>query len=402
MQTHIETEKKVYTVSYLNRCAKQLLETHFSMVWVEGEISNLSRPSSGHLYFTLKDESAQVRCALFRARNSLLSCDVKDGMHILASAKISLYEGRGDFQLIIEHLEERGEGLLRRKFEMLKNKLAQEGLFDLSRKKPLPLLPKKIGVITSSTGAAIRDVLSILKRRCANIPVIIYPTLVQGEHAPLKVAQAIELANTRNECDVLIICRGGGSLEDLFAFNEEIVARAIYKSIIPTVSAIGHEIDYTIADFVADQRAATPSAAAELLSPNKKEYLQQLQYYINRLCHLITNECRHFSQILQNYQTRLIHPGQKLQNYAQTLDLIEQNLIKLILQKIHYSKQDLTHLGRTLQTVSPLNTLERGYSITTKDNHVVSDITQVNISDPIKVEVKNGFLFCVVDKLKKK
>lgn len=441
------TDKKILTVSELNRSVKRLLENHYQVLWIEGEVSNLSRPQSGHIYFTLKDEQAQVRCAMFRLRNFSLPFELENGMHILAMAKISLYEGRGDYQLIIEHLEDRGEGLLRRRFELLKKKLAEEGLFDLAHKRCLPHFPKKIGVITSPTGAAIKDVLSVLQRRFANIPVIIYPTSVQGEQAAQQIALAIKTANDRNECDVIIICRGGGSLEDLFAFNEEIVARAIFQSNLPTVSGIGHEVDFTIADFVADHRAPTPSAAAELLSPDKKEYCQRITEITARLAHFISSELRHKKMLVENFRTRCIHPRQLLMQYSQTIDILAENLHRLCLGKldsenrklqillmklqhlnpsqqlkektlqiknkflilthaisrtISESKQHLSAISRALNTVSPLNTLERGYSIATKDGHVIENIVDVKSGDHVRVEIKTGYLFCTIDECKKK
>ncbi|MBA2654914.1 MAG: exodeoxyribonuclease VII large subunit [Gammaproteobacteria bacterium] len=439
------TEKKILTVTELNRTVKRLLETHFHVLWIEGEISNLSRPTSGHLYFSLKDEQAQVRCALFRLRNVTLPFEPQNGMHILAAAKISLYEGRGDYQLIIEHLEERGEGALRRRFEVLKNKLASEGLFDSIYKKSLPLHPKCIGVVTSPTGAAIRDVISVLKRRFANIPVVIYPASVQGEQAAAQITNAIALANQRNECDVLIICRGGGSLEDLFAFNDEVVARAIFNSKLPTVTGIGHEVDFTIADFVADQRAPTPSAAAEFLSPEKKEYAQRLLEFIARISHLTRSELRHKRLHLENFQRRFLQPGALLQQHSQTIDLLEQTLKKTLAQQLENKSRllkiallKLNHLSptrrlkehklalqnktqilmrsishtlssatlnlqaavRLLNSVSPLNTLERGYSIVSKNNHIVGDIAKIKPADKLTIEIKSGFIFCNVEETK--
>src|SRR5690625_2927780 len=259
------TGRDVLSVSQLNRRSKQILETHLPLVWVEGEVSNLSRPSSGHWYFTLKDDQAQVRCAMFRNRNQLVRFNPAQGQQLLLRARVSLYEGRGDYQLIVEHMEEAGFGALQRAFEELKTRLSQEGLFASERKRPLPTLPKHIGVITSPTGAAIRDILSVLKRRFPAVPVTVLPVPVQGKEAAPAIVSALDLANRSELFDVLILARGGGSLEDLWPFNEEAVARAIYASRTPVVSAVGHEVDFSIADFVADVRAPTPSAAAELV-----------------------------------------------------------------------------------------------------------------------------------------
>ncbi|NNG14391.1 MAG: exodeoxyribonuclease VII large subunit, partial [Gammaproteobacteria bacterium] len=276
-------QRQVFSVSELSGAARELLEDNFPLIWVEGEISNLAQPASGHIYFSLKDPSAQLRCAMFRMKRRLLDFDPENGQQVLVRAKVSLYEARGDFQLIIEHMEEAGDGALRREYEAMKRRLRNEGLFEAAHKQAIPELPKQIGVLTSPTGAAIRDILSVLKRRFPSIPILIYPVPVQGQGATKKIAQAIELANIRRECDVLLLSRGGGSLEDLWAFNEELLAHAIFKSEIPIVSAVGHEVDFTIADFVADVRAATPSAAAELLSPDRQEWLARLNSLQRRL-----------------------------------------------------------------------------------------------------------------------
>ncbi len=440
-------DKQIYSVSTLNKSVKRLLESHFQVIWVEGEVSNLSRPSSGHLYFTLKDENAQVRCAMFRLRNISKPVAIANGSQILACAKISLYDARGDYQLIIEHIEDRGEGLLRQQFEQLKKRLAAEGLFDLQHKKPLPTFPKKIGVITSPTGAAIRDVLSVLKRRFASLPVIIYPTQVQGEQAAPQICQAIALANERKECDVLLVCRGGGSLEDLWPFNEEIVARTIFQSEIPIVCGVGHEVDITIADYVADQRAATPSAAAELVSPDKTDYFQTINYLKRRLLQLVLATQKELSNQLEQLAKNFIRPERLLLAHTQTLDHLEAALTReiknklsqvinqlrisslklqhrnpvtllkaqkstlenyyrtltlLINQKLQQEKQHLSNAIRILNSINPLQTLERGYSITTKENHVIESVREVEVGDPIKVEIKDGFLQCIVNEVAEK
>jgi len=263
-----DLERDVYTVSRLNREVRTVLEGSFPLLWVEGELSNLSQPPSGHIYFSLKDEYAQVRCAMFRTRRVHLRFRPENGVHVLARVRVSLYEGRGDFQLVVEHLEPAGEGALRLAFERLKQKLASEGLFDAARKRPIPEFPRQVGLITSAAGAAVRDLLSVLARRYPALPVLIFPVPVQGGEAAEAMVAALRRANARAECDVLILARGGGSMEDLWPFNDETLARAIASSAIPVVTGIGHEIDFTIADFVADQRAATPSAAAELVSPD--------------------------------------------------------------------------------------------------------------------------------------
>ena len=264
--------RDVYTVSRLNLDARAILEEAFSTVWIEGEVSNLARPRSGHMYFTLKDESCQVRCAMFRMHNRTLSFAPEDGMQVLAHARVGLYPERGEFQLIVQYMEEAGAGALRRAFDALKNRLGAEGLFDAGHKRPLPVLPRCVGVVTSPTGAAVRDVLSVLGRRFPAVPVVIHPVPVQGAGAAEAIARMIDLACERSECDVLILARGGGSLEDLWSFNEEVVARAMHRASIPIVTGVGHEVDFTIADLVADLRAPTPSAAAESVVPDASEW----------------------------------------------------------------------------------------------------------------------------------
>ncbi|MGA7800973.1 MAG: exodeoxyribonuclease VII large subunit, partial [Gammaproteobacteria bacterium] len=276
-------QRDVYSVGRLNREVRAALEAGFALLWVEGELSNVARPASGHLYLTLKDAQAQVRCAMFRNRCQFLGFTPQNGMQVLVRARVSLYEPRGDFQLIIEHMEEAGDGALLRAFEALKQRLSKEGLFEEARKRPIPTLPRRVGVVTSPIGAAIRDILSVLRRRFPALPVLIYPVPVQGTDAAPQIAAAVRRASERADCDVLIVTRGGGSLEDLWAFNEELVARAIHDSAIPVVSGVGHEIDFTIADFVADRRAPTPSAAAELVSPDQAEWLAQLRALDARL-----------------------------------------------------------------------------------------------------------------------
>lgn len=438
--------REVYTVSRLNREVRALLDRQFPLLWVEGEISNLSRPGSGHLYFTLKDRDAQVRCAMFKPRNQLLSFAPLDGMQVLVRARISLYEPRGDYQLVVEHMEEAGDGALRRAFDELKKRLDNEGLFDPAHKKPLPRLPQRIGIITSPTGAAIRDILSILRRRFPAIPALIYPVPVQGVSAAPEIARMVRLAANRRECDVLIVARGGGSLEDLWAFNEEIVARAIHACPIPVVSGVGHETDVTIADFVADHRAATPSAAAELVSPNGAEWLQAFITLENRL----SSHARRFlsskAQSLLWLEKRLAqqHPGRRLHDQGQRLDELEQRLVlslrnqlrhtsarlsairaqlyrhdpsrrlqhlqlqrdnlshrllQAIQHRLERHRQQLTAASRSLDAVSPLATLQRGYAIVQRqaDGAIVRNIEAVNLGDKMEARVAEGRLICTVD-----
>lgn len=392
--------RTIYTISELNQMVRSLLEDAFPPLWVEGEISNFSCPSSGHWYFSLKDSGAQIRCAMFQGKNRTLGFKPENGAHVLMRGKISLYEPRGDFQMIADFMEEAGDGALRRAFELLKSKLAAEGLFDPAHKKTLPTLPKAIGVVTSPTGAAIRDIISVLKRRFPSIPIIIYPTAVQGANAAPQIVAAIQTANARNECDVLIIGRGGGSLEDMWPFNEEIVARAIYASEIPTVSAVGHEVDFTIADFVADQRAATPSAAAELVSPDQLECEQRLNKLYNNLKRQMLGLLTHAQQVLTNLNKRLRHPGQRIQDQFQRIDDLEQRLQRAIQNCLNTKQHQLANLTRALDTVSPLATLARGYAIATLQTtgKIILKADDANIGDKIITKLGKGELFCTVDK----
>ncbi|MBK8163060.1 MAG: exodeoxyribonuclease VII large subunit [Gammaproteobacteria bacterium] len=437
--------RDVYSVSRLNREARELLETGLPLLWVEGELSNLARPSSGHLYFSLKDPSAQVRCAMFRNRNQLVRFRPADGMQVLARARVSLYEARGDYQLIVESLEEAGDGALRRAFEQLKQRLLAEGLFDAARKKSVPELPRRIGVITSPTGAAIHDVLTVLRRRFPAIPVLVYPVPVQGKAAAPEIARMIRLTSARAECDVLILCRGGGSLEDLWAFNEEIVARAIADCEIPIVTGIGHEVDVTIADFAADLRAPTPSGAAEHVSPDGADWLRRLDRLDERLTGLARGDLARRGERLHWLVRRLQqqHPGQRLRQQAQRLDELEQRLLRGIraglqrrrLQMEHGLARFMRHvplhrieraqersaqlaqrlrqhmqrrlernrdridgLGRALDAVSPLATLGRGYAIVRRlpDGGVVREATAVKVGDTVEARLARGHLVCDV------
>lgn len=396
------SEQEIYSVSQLNFEARELLENSFPHVMVSGEISNLARPSSGHWYFSLKDEDAQVRCAMFRGHNRLVDFAPEAGMQVLVSAKLSLYPARGDYQLIVSAMQPAGFGALQRAFEQLKQKLDKEGLFNPEHKAELPELPRCIGVITSPTGAAIRDVLTTLKRRFPSIPVIVYPTVVQGKEAPAQIVQALRRAEQHATCDCLIVARGGGSLEDLWAFNDEAVARAIFASSIPIIAGIGHEVDFTIADFVADQRAATPTAAAELASPDERDYLAILANQFEYLCQLIRDQISHQRQSLIWLRKRLRHPGQQLQDTMQRLDRVEQHLLllwkKLFAEKTH----QLASLSRALDAISPLATLDRGYAIVTDTKqHVITKAESQHIGQQVTARLAEGSLLCTVDEVKK-
>ncbi len=439
----MEQEEHIYSVSELNNEVKYLLEGTYVQVWVEGEVSNFASPSSGHWYFSIKDSLAQVRCAMFKGNQRRLTFTPKDGSHVLIRARASLYPNRGDYQLIADHMEERGEGKLRREFELLKKKLETAGLFDEDHKQALPPYPTRIGIITSPTGAAIKDILHVLKRRYACTPIIIYPTLVQGQTAAPAIVKAIEVANQRKECDVLIIARGGGSLEDLWPFNEEMVARAIYKSHIPTITGIGHEVDFTIADFIADLRAPTPSAAAEIATPDSSELQRQLQHQLTQLNRIVLRKLSNQAQQLNWMKKHLLqmHPKRQLSEKMQRLDFCElalrQQLTKILVRlkneagtleyRLHqanpttYIKQqkntlerlylqgltslqkniqkkrtELAGLAGKLHALSPLATLQRGYAIALLNGQVLRQAKHAKAGDAVQLRLQDGELNCLV------
>jgi exodeoxyribonuclease VII large subunit len=355
VQAGAETGRNVFSVSRLNREVRMLLERGLGVVWVEGELSNFSQPSSGHWYFSLKDRDAQVRCAMFRLKNSALGFTPKAGQQVLARGRIGLYEPRGDYQLIVEHMEEAGVGALKREFERLKVKLAAEGLFALERKRSLPRFPRRIGVVTSPTGAAIRDVLHILARRFPPASVLVYPTPVQGAASVPAIVEALQTASARAECDVLIVARGGGSIEDLWSFNDERVARAICASSIPVVSGIGHEIDFTIADFVADARAPTPSGAAELVTPDRNACLEALARTSERMSACMRRELRSVKARLDGalLRMKLVHPGVRLAQQAQKLDELEQRLTSAVGREIRTIQTRVSSTAQRLNQAHP-------------------------------------------------
>jgi exodeoxyribonuclease VII large subunit len=348
-------ERDIYTVSRLNREVRALLERGFGSLWLEAEISNFAKPSSGHWYFSLKDAGAQVRCCMFRQRNMLCSFTARDGQKVLVRARIGLYEPRGEYQLVIDHMEDAGLGALRRQFEELSAKLAAEGLFAADRKRPLPTLPRRIGVITSPSGAAVRDILHVLARRFPAVAVLIYPVAVQGAQAAAELIAAVGLAARRAECDVLILARGGGSLEDLWAFNDERLARAIAASPIPVVSGIGHEIDFTIADFAADVRAPTPSAAAELVVPDAEEWLGgfvRLSTRLQRGMRRSLDERRERLRLLAR-RSALVSPAARCAQQAQRLDEMELRLSRAMSRRLAGHRQRLGWLTGRAALVSP-------------------------------------------------
>lgn len=439
--------RTIYTVSQLTNEIKSLLERNFEYIWVEGEISNLRLPASGHLYFTLKDEAAQIRAVMFRLQSRLLKFEPIDGLQVISYGRISVYEPRGEYQVIVDYMEPKGLGALQLAFEQLKEKLAQEGLFDPAHKKPLPRLPQRIGIITSPTGAAIRDMLKIIERRFANVHILLYPVRVQGVGAAQEIAQAIQELNEWPQIDVIIVGRGGGSLEDLWAFNEEVVARAIFNSRVPIISAVGHEIDYTIADFVADLRAPTPSAAAELVVQDKIELLRTIGNLETRLIQNFRSFLELQREKLRSLVYRLTDPRRKLSDQRLQLDDLSGRLLKALKQSLKEKKEAFrlkkdslfthhpgrlisqihTHLQQLfrqlvlaergeirffrqkwqaclekLNALNPLAILERGYSIAWRlpEGEIIKKASLLHPEDKVRVKVHKGEFVAKVETIK--
>jgi exodeoxyribonuclease VII large subunit len=439
---------KAMSVSDLNRQVKRMLEVSYGQIWVSGEISGLSRPNSGHWYFSLKDNKAQIRCAMFRGFNQRVRFQPKEGDLILVRAKVSLYEGRGDYQLIVEGMEPAGLGQLQADFDALKLKLSLEGLFDETKKKSIPEIPSKVAVITSQSGAVIHDIISVTKRRFPALEIILYPVSVQGDKAATEIAQAIGFVNQHHVADTIIVGRGGGSLEDLWAFNEEIVARAIFASTLPIISAVGHEVDFTIADLVADYRAPTPSAAAEKVTPDQFELMQQLDQQQRKLEYFIAARLQIYSEKLQGLRHRLKHPGEVLadkkttittllsrlnlalkssltlaqhryercnqdflthepskaiQQNLQTVDYLYEKMLAKQCSLIESQQHRLSMAAQTLNTASPLATLSRGYAILAKkdkkgnNKKVVSSSLKLKPGDQISATLQDGVVHCTVE-----
>ncbi len=441
-----QSAEHIYTPSELNREIRVHLEMGFPRILLEAEISNLARPASGHLYFSLKDDKAQIRCAMFRSSASRMGITVQNGMKVLARGRISLYEQRGDYQLIVDSMRDAGEGILQRQFEELKKKLDAEGLFDPAHKQVLPPYPARIGLITSASGAAVRDLLHVLERRWPVARVRLYPVLVQGKDAPSKILSAIESANEHDWAETLIIGRGGGSLEDLAAFNDEAVARAVFASSIPLVSAVGHETDYSICDFVADVRAPTPSAAAELVTPDQavlkesfcraqrqlqRRIQDRMQQNIQRLDHLShrlaqrhpasqlaeqakqleassTSLTRSMKRAVRDHLLKLdtlsrrlmVHrPDRKLAELNERVAYLGKAIGRLAENAVRSRRELLGNLARTLNAVSPLETIGRGYAVITfaESGDVISSVSQVEAGDGVSAQLKDGKLDCTVD-----
>lgn len=436
------TTPPVVSVSQLNKQIRFYLENDIGIVHVEGEISNFSKPGSGHFYFTLKDASAQIRCVFFKNRHITQAITaLKDGQQLVANGRLSLYEARGDYQLIVESITESGSGALHQRFEALKKKLAAEGLFDASRKKSLPLFPETIAVITSSTGAALRDILSTLARRYPLARVLIYPSEVQGQNAAFQLLQALKKARHAASADVLILARGGGSMEDLWAFNDESLAREIADCPFPIVSGVGHETDFTIADFVADYRAETPTAAAEAVTPDWMELLSLFENFAARLTRTMGKNLEHIRLKLNHLRDKIASPQSLIATESQTLDYLENRLASAMQRSLDHKRQQLQHYQfylqsrspktrirdakndlqqleprlkqamqnylvqlsgqftnrlATLHAVSPLATLDRGYAIATHRKEVIYSSNQVDIDDEINIRLRQGQLRCRV------
>lgn len=440
--TPSSAQKQALSVSELNRQVKRLLEASYTHILVSGELSSLSRPSSGHWYFTLKDERAQIRCAMFRGMNQRLKFAPAEGDSVVIRGKLSLYEGRGDYQLIADNMEPAGLGQLQAAYEALKLSLAQQGLFDSQHKQAIPKIVRKAAVITSPTGAVIHDILSVSRRRFPAMDIVLVPVKVQGDGAAQEIAEALARVNQQQLADVIIVGRGGGSLEDLWAFNEEVVARAIFQSQIPVVSAVGHEVDFSIADLVADYRAPTPSAAAEHITPDQFELTQTLDQLQRRLQFLMANKLRHAQTSLAQLEQRLKHPGTSLKEQAARISELQQRINVSLRQQLKYSEQrlltlqtrfdhlhpmqlvdqrtqqlkqlkqqlcviesdiisekqhQLSLLANTLHSVSPLATLGRGYAIVgSEQQRVISSVEDVQVGDTIHAQLKDGALQCQV------
>ena len=401
----MEKKQKIYSVSEITRNIRIILEEAFGTAWIEGEVANYTLHSSGHMYFSIRDEKATLQCAMFKRANAKIGFNLKSGMKVICFGKISVYEARGNYQLIVENIEPKGVGALQIRFDELKNKLREEGLFDESHKVPIPHLPTRIGIVTSPTGAAIRDILNILKRRFANVEIIINPVKVQGVGAKEEIAQAIKEFNKLKNIDVMIVTRGGGSLEDLWPFNEEIVARAIYESEIPIISAVGHEIDYTISDFTADLRVPTPSAAAELVIPEKKELINRIENCITRLKNTLFSKLDILTEKLATLKESycLKQPLNIITQHEQKIDDIIKSIFIHTDHVLKFKNENFNLLIQKLEALSPLGILNRGYSITMtqESSRIIKDIKDLNKGGLIKTKLAKGNIISKIEMLEK-
>ncbi len=398
---NIGSETRVFTVSELTYVIKDLLENAFPFVWVEGEVANLRCPNSGHLYFTLRDKEASLRAVIFRGQRQYLKFELEDGLHVLCFGRISVYEPRGEYQLIVQLVEPKGLGALQLAFEQLKKRLAKAGFFDEARKRPLPVLPKTVGVVTSLSGAAIRDFLKVALSRYPKAHIIIFPVRVQGDGAAQEIAEGIRLLGLQKSVELIVVTRGGGSLEDLWAFNEEIVAKAIYESPIPVVSAVGHEIDYTICDFVADARAPTPTAAAQMVFPAIDKLIEQIENLKTRMFHLINALLAHKHNKLVELSQRLKDPRDSLRETKERLKHLNERLLRSIERQLIYKNQKLSALSRHLEAVSPLSVLNRGYSLVKKlpDKKLIKEAQELSKGDKLEIIFRKGVAIAKVEEI---
>lgn len=395
-----DLDRHIYTVSELTAEVRSLLEEAFAGIWVEGEVSNFKHHTSGHMYFTLKDATGQIQAVMFRGMNRTLKFRPEDGLHVLVFGLVTVYEQRGQYQIKVEYMEPKGVGALQLAFEQLKQRLAAEGLFAAERKRPIPLLPRRIGIITSPTGAAIRDMLNVITRRFANVEILIHPVLVQGEEAAPDIVAALEAMNRRGDLDVLILARGGGSIEDLWAFNEEVVARAIAASKIPVISAVGHETDFTIADFVADLRAPTPSAAAELVISRKDELAQRLDDLTGRMMVQLAVQVGRLRATLQGLERHLhlLNPRERIRLQLERVEEFRRRLAARVATLLLLGQERLRALGGRLDSLSPLAILGRGYSICRHlpSQAILKDAAAAAAGDAVEVILHRGALACTV------
>jgi exodeoxyribonuclease VII large subunit len=383
--------QKIFSVTELNKIVKNVLQHNFQVMWIKGEISNFIAAASGHWYFSLKDSEAQVRCAMFRGSNNKIDWIPKNGDQIEVKGQVGLYEVRGEYQLNIEYIQRAGIGALFEKFNQLKNKLDVLGLFDITSKNPITAYPSSIGVITSPDGAALRDVISTLRRRNKSVSIIVYPTLVQGDAAPEGIIKALKIANTRNEVDTIILCRGGGSIEDLWAFNSEDLAFEIFNSTIPIISAIGHETDFTISDFVSDIRAATPTAAAELISENLEQVVIQIEVYKKSMSNIINEKLQSLSQKIDMYEKRLISPSERLLMQLEVTRNLRKRLKFNFEKKLEAYKNKIDGLQKNLLHLDPNSILLRGYSIIFDQNkNIINSSSNVASDDKISIKFYHG------------
>ena len=395
-------KRRIYTVSELTRKIKLLLEEGFAQIWIEGEISNFTHHQSGHMYFSLKDENSIISSVLFRGVNRNLKFELKDGIQVICFGKVSLYDRRGQYQLYVEKIEPKGVGALQLAFEQLKERLSKEGLFDPRHKKPIPFLPQRIGIVTSPTGAAISDILTVLKEKFANLEIVLRPVRVQGEGSAEEIAEAIDQFNQYDQVDVLIVGRGGGSLEDLWAFNEEVVARAIYRSRIPIISAVGHEINSTISDGVADQRAATPSKAAERVIADKQELLDKIDNFYSRAEKAISYTIELLEHRLQRYVFRK-DPSDLIQQYQQRIDELISTLNLKLRHLAEINREKYNVLIGKLHALSPLNILSRGYSITLRlpQRQIVTKAEELKIGAKVSTKLAGGSFISKIEEISK-